>query len=44
MKDSRYFHQVELMLKTIPHVTAEPGWMTADRGAGGVGYFHFGLS
>ena len=24
MKDSRYFNQVELMLKTIPHVTAEP--------------------
>lgn len=26
MKDSRYFNQVELMLKTIPHVTAEPGF------------------
>ncbi len=26
MKDSRYFNQVELMLNTIPHVTAEPGF------------------
>jgi len=26
VKDSRYFNQVELMLNTIPHVTAEPGF------------------
>lgn len=26
MKDNRYVNQVKLMLKTIPHVTAEPGF------------------